>query len=162
MTVPTRDAPRRAAAAPVREAPDEARGKTPTKGDELQSGAAVGQTSQRGRGFSTGLSSGGGAGSGVRLDVADFCCPEYVKKMVEQIQAKWDSRGTEVPGVVWMKFTIQRDGTLTDIAVEESSRFQALDLRAHRALLATRRLDPLPAAFPNPTLTAYLGFEYQR
>jgi outer membrane biosynthesis protein TonB len=162
MIVPKREAPKRAAAAPVRQAPEDARGKTPTKGEEVQSGAAVGQTLQRGQGFSTGLSGGGGGGGdGVRLDVADFCCPDYVKKMVEQIRANWDAR-TEVAGVVGMKFTIQRDGTLTDIANEQSSRFQALDLKAHRALLATRKLDPLPAAFPNPTLTVHLGFDYQR
>jgi TonB family protein len=163
MTVPKREAPRRAAAAPVRQAPDEARGKTPTRGEEVQSGASVGQTTQRGQGFSSGLSGGGGGGGeGVRLDVADFCCPEYVTKMVEQIRANWDSRGAEATGVVGMKFTIQRDGTLTDIGVEESSRFQSLDLRAHRALIATRKLDPLPAAFPNATLPVHMGFKYER
>ena len=39
-------------------------------------GSAVAETGARGQGF--GLSTGGGAGSGSTLDVADFCCPDYL------------------------------------------------------------------------------------
>jgi hypothetical protein len=38
--------------------------------------------------------------------------------------------------------------------------FQGLDLRSQQALLVTRIVNPLPAAFPNPTLTVHLNFEY--
>ena len=61
-----------------------------------------------------------------------------------------------------MKFTIQRDGTLTDVAVEQSSGNRALDLAASARCCLTRQLPPLPAAYPNPTLTVHLTFEYQR
>ena len=33
---------------------------------------------------------------------------------------------------------------------------------AKRALLRTMRLQPLPRAYPNPTLTVHLGFAYER
>ena len=46
-----------------------------------------------------------------------------------------------------MKFTIQRDGRLTDIALEKSSGYSALDLTAQRAIYTTRQLPPLPAGF---------------
>ena len=36
-----------------------------------------------------------------------------------------------------------------------------LDLAAMRAVLTTRTLPPLPDAFPNPTLTVKLQFEYK-
>jgi hypothetical protein len=36
-----------------------------------------------------------------------------------------------------------------------------LDLAALRAVVGTRTLNPLPAPFPNPTLTVHLNFQYQ-
>ena len=62
MTVAKPNAkPVKAPPAPVvRQAPDEARGRTPTKGKEVQTGSAVAETAARGQGF--GLSTGGGAG----------------------------------------------------------------------------------------------------
>ena len=57
-----------------------------------------------------------------------------------------------------MKFTIQRDGRLTDVELEQSSGYFALDQTAQRALLLTRQLPPLPAQFPETTLTVHLNF----
>ena len=67
-----------------------------------------------------------------------------------------------LPGVVVVKFTIQRDGRLTDTIVERSSGTLSLDQNAQRAVMVTRQLVALPAAFPNPTLTVHLNFQYQR
>lgn len=162
MTVPTRAAkPARAKPEPerVERAPDDARGRTPTRGAEPQAGSALAETGARGEGF--GLSTGGGAGSGSRLDVADFCCPDYVLLMVERIRANWNSR-TEVGGATMIKFTIQRDGQITGVSVLKSSGFAALDINAQRAVLVTRTLPPLPDQFPNSTLTVDLNFEYRR
>jgi outer membrane biosynthesis protein TonB len=61
-----------------------------------------------------------------------------------------------------MKFVIQRDGTMADIEIDQTSRNQVLDLESRRALINTRRLPPLPAAFTRPTLTVFLTFEYKR
>ena len=38
----------------------------------------------------------------------------------------------------------------------------ALDLNARRAIELTRQLAPLPAAYPNQTLTVHLTFKYMR
>ena len=161
MTVAKPNAkPVKAPPAPVvPQAPDEARGRTPTKGKEVQTGSAVAETAARGQGF--GLSTGGGAGSGSTLDVADFCCPEYLVLMVERIRSSWVQQA-EVAGSVVVKFTIERDGHLTQSSVEVSSGYATLDLNAQRAVAITRQLPPLPAAFPNPTLTVHLNFQYQR
>jgi hypothetical protein len=51
---------------------------------------------------------------------------------------------------------------LTAIEVVEPSRYAAHNLVAQRALVITRQIQPLPAAFPNPTLTVRLAFEYTR
>jgi len=143
----------------VESAPPEARGKTPTRGDEVRAGSAVAETGARGQGF--GLASGGGAGSGSTLDVADFCCPDYLILMTDRIRSNW-SQLVEVSGLTVVKFTIQRDGTLTDIISEQTSGYSSLDLNARRAVQVTRQLPPLPAAFPNPTLTVHLNFKYSR
>ena len=159
MTVPTPGAKPAKSAAPVKQAPDEARGRTPTKGEETRAGSAVAVTGARGEGF--GLSTGGGPGSGSRLDVADFCCPDYIVTMVTRIKSNWSAR-QNVSGLVIIKFTIRRDGTLEDISLEQSSSFPIADLNAQRAVTLTKQLPPLPDAFPNPTLTVHLNFEYQR
>jgi len=143
----------------VESAPAEARGKTPTRGDEVRAGSAVAETGTRGQGF--GLATGGGAGSGSTLDVADFCCPDYLILMTDRIRSNW-SQQVEVAGIVLVRFTIQRDGSLTEATVERSSGYSSLDLNARRAVQVTRQLPPLPAAFPNPSLTVHLNFQYQR
>ncbi len=144
----------------VREAPDQARGTTPTKGTEVRAGSAVAETGARGLGF--GLSTSGGAGSGSTLDiVGEFCCPDYLMLMTERIRTNWSARA-EVAGLVVIKYTIQRDGTIVSPELEKSSGYTALDVSALRAVAGTRQILPLPAAFPNPSLTVHLHFMYTR
>jgi TonB family protein len=81
--------------------------------------------------------------------------------MRTQIMGNWDQHA-EVPGAVVVKMTIQRDGRLTDVAVEQPSGYTALDLNARRAIEVTRRLAPLPPDYPNQTLTVHLTFKYER
>lgn len=160
MTVPVPGAkPAKPSAASVKQAPDEARGRTPTKGADTRAGSTVAVTGARGQGF--GLSTGGGPGAGSRLDVADFCCPDYLATMVTRIRANW-SEGQNIAGLAIIKFTIRRDGALEDISLEQSSSYPIADLAAQRAVVLTRQLPPLPDAFPNPTLTVHLNFQYQR
>jgi TonB family protein len=92
--------------------------------------------------------------------VQDFCCPAYIALMVERIRSAWQ-RNQGTPGQVLVKFTIQRDGSLTNTSVERGSGTYTLDAAAQRAILLTRTLPPLPGEFPNPTLTVHLSFEYQ-
>ena len=143
----------------VSQAPDQAKGRAPTKGAETRAGSSLAETGARGMGF--GLSTSGGVGSGSTLDVDNFCCPDYVAQMVEQIRTNWDGRA-EVPGVVIVKYTIQRDGTLSNATIEKTSGYTALDINALRAVMQTRKLLPLPGAYPNSTLGVHLNFEYRR
>jgi TonB family protein len=142
---------------PVTQAPDEARGHTPTRGAVTSAGSAVAETGARGQGF--GLSTGGGAGSDSTLDVANFCCPDYLIQMVDRIRSNW-VQNAEVHGTNVVKFTIQRDGRIGDISLEKSSGYQNLDLNSQRALFVTKTLNALPPQFPNSTLTVHLNFKY--
>ncbi len=164
VPIPSKTPPRpvaKARATPVVEqAPADARGRTPTKGAETREGSALTETGARGLGF--GLSTSGGTGSGSTLDiVGDFCCPEYLGIMTERIRTNWNPVA-EVAGVVIVKYTIQRDGAIVDSSIERSSGYSALDFNALRAVLGTRQLPPLPGAFPNPSLTVHLNFQYRR
>src|SRR5690349_22693268 len=114
MTMPTGKPLKNAPSSKVTQAPDEARGRTPTRGAETQAGSALADTGARGQGF--GLSTGGGAGSGSTLDVANFCCPDYLVLMTDRVRTNWNQQA-EVPGSTVIKFTIQRDGRLTDVAL---------------------------------------------
>lgn len=142
----------------VKEAPDAARGRTPTKGTQKAFGEALTYTGARGQGF--GLSTGGGPGSGSTLDVSDFCCPDYIATMIARIRSVWQ-QNQGASGSVLIKFTIHRDGRLADVEVERGSGNTLLDTAAQRAVLQTRTLNPLPAQFSNPTLTVHLNFQYQ-
>jgi protein TonB len=161
MTVPIPNrTPTKAPPPPqVAQAPDDARGRTPTRGAETRTGSAIAETGARGQGF--GLSTGGGQGSGSRLDVADFCCPDYLVLMIDRVRANWVSRA-EVSSEAIVKFTIQRDGTITGAEVEKTSGYTALDIAALRAVLGARQLPPLPAGYPNPSLGVHLNFQYTR
>jgi TonB family protein len=155
MALPTKNA--RRVKPQTQEAPKEATARTPSTG-QPQEGSTRVDTGAKGQGF--GLTSGGGAGTSVQLDVANFCCPEYLSQMVTLIQRNWQSN-QGIAGSVIMKFTITRAGTIENVQVERSSGFLAHELTAQRALLLTR-LPELPIQFPNPTLTIHMTFEYQR
>ena len=92
----------------MKQAPDEARGRTPTKGAQPAFGSAIADTGVRGQGF--GLSTGGGAGTGSSLEITgDFCCPEYLATMITRIRAAWN-QDQGASGMSLIRFTIQRDG----------------------------------------------------
>jgi TonB family protein len=81
--------------------------------------------------------------------------------MLDAIRAQWDSKQQAV-GTAMVKYTIQRDGKITAVQLEKSSGYPTLDFMSTRAVQATRQLQPLPAAFTEPSLTVHLAFNYER
>lgn len=158
MIEPKKTAPKKAETK-VEQTTKTPKGRTPIRGEELREGSAVSAApSARGQGF--GLSSGGG-GTGSVLHTANFCCPEYIAQMLEQIRANWNAN-QGATGLTVVRYTIQRDGRLTDIQVERTSGYPALDFMAMRALQLTHQIRPLPSAFTEPSLPVSLTFEYTR
>jgi len=161
MIVPTKAPPKKTPPPPVKQAPREATVRaTPSTGAEIQKGDANANTGSRNQTPFGGVSTGGG-GVGPRLDVANFCCPQYLVTMQERVLRNWESRQQSL-GTTGVVFVVQRDGSLTDVTVEKTSGNAQLDFLATRALLLTRQLPPLPAEYPNQTLRVHLTFEYQR
>jgi outer membrane biosynthesis protein TonB len=133
-------------------------GRTPTQGTEVNHSTA--RIDTQGSAFGSGLATGGGGGGAARTDVGDFCCPEYLQTMQRLIRANWQEKQGQV-ATNTVKFVIRRDGTITDIVVEKGAN-PYLDIASQRALMQTRRLPPLPAAFTLDHLTVHLDFEYKQ
>jgi TonB family protein len=157
MALPKTDTRKTPPRTPPRRAEDSKSRETP-KAAQASEGTAVAQTGATGQAF--GLTTGGGGTMGF-LDVANFCCPEYLATMMQLIQRNWN-RNQQATGDTQVKFTIQRDGRLTGVEVEKPSGYLALDMSAQRAMLVTRQLPPLPPQFTEPTLTVHLIFRYER
>lgn len=133
--------------------------KPPTTGRQVQTGTSAVETGARGIG--AGLTVGGG-GDGAQLKVdSDFCCPAYLQEVVSRISAVWRSVQPE-HGTTVMKFTIQRDGRITDIEPESSSGSSLLDRQSKATLMdAALHLQPLPAEYSPDHLTIHLSFPYR-
>ena len=81
--------------------------------------------------------------------------------MVDLIKRNWNpNQGAS--GQVQVKFTIRRDGVVSDVQVEKSSNVSMLDLESQRAILKTKTLPPLPREFTPDTLTVHLVLDYHR
>ena len=134
--------------------------KPPTTGAEIKSGAARVKTGGAAIPFG-GLAQGGGGGGDVKLDVQNFCCPEYIVLMRQRIQQQWNPR-MGATGQPEVKFTIRRDGMITQVELSKSSGQALLDLEARRAVLNTAQLPALPREFTGNHLTVYLVFDFRR
>lgn len=135
-------------------------GRTPTQGAEITKGVARTQTDSTAQTTVGGLATGANGPPGAKTDFADFCCPEYLTTITRIIYGNWQQH-QGMTGSATVKFTIRRDGTIADVAVEQTSN-QYLNLPSLRAMQATQRLPPLPAAFTGDHLTIHLEFDYLR
>jgi len=158
MVMPDPKARAKPAAQTPAKTPEDAKGRKPATGPEVRPGSAVAETGGQGVGF--GLTTGGGSGPGGHLDVGNFCCPEYLETMRMLITRNWRSQ-QRAQGTVQVKFTIQRNGELTEVELEKRSGYFVLDTEAQRAILLTKQLPPLPPAFTEDHLTVHLIFQYK-
>jgi outer membrane biosynthesis protein TonB len=133
-------------------------GSKPTQGAEVKAGTAKVETHSA-TPFGSGLATGGGAVPGAYTDYADFCCPEYLAMMSSQIYGNWQSKQGQAGSNV-LTFTVRRDGTITNVLVEQGSN-DFLIRASQRALAVTRQLPPLPGAFTGDHLTVHLAFQYK-
>ena len=129
----------------------------PVTGQEVTKGTSAAETGVKTP--APGITVGGGGGAFTTL--VDFCCPEYANEFVAMINKNWD-RNAPVAGETTITFTISKDGTLSDPIVTKSSGNALLDIQSRSAVRRTKKVSPLPAAYPNPSLTVHLVFPYIR
>src|SRR5262245_12911831 len=142
---------------------DKSTARQPVTGSQVRTGDARVDTGAPPVPFGglTRAAGGTSAGAAVMTDYANFCCPDYLNKMVDLIKRNWN-QNQGAAGQVQVKFTIGRDGTITNIELEKPSNISLLDLESQRALAKARTMPPLPREFPENTLTVHLIFDYHR
>jgi protein TonB len=91
---------------------------------------------------------------------------EYAESMVGKIRVHWYEEmpmpllQTGMKGVVTIRFTIHRDGTITDVTIITSSGIAPYDYAAKKAIELASPLKPLPADFPKETEHVTAMFYY--
>ncbi|MDQ3283957.1 MAG: TonB C-terminal domain-containing protein [Acidobacteriota bacterium] len=90
---------------------------------------------------------------------------DYAQSMVSRIRVNWYANmpqliRTGIGGVTTIRFTIQRDGRLTDITVLRSSGHPPYDFAARKSIELSSPLNPLPKDFPNATERVTAMFYY--
>jgi TonB family protein len=102
------------------------------------------------------------AGATVRVDDKDFRFAYYLEIIKERISGNWSPppiTGTADGMISTVYFKISRDGTVSDIKVEESSNLDLFDRSATRAVNLSNPLPPLPAGFKGKWLGVHFEFE---
>jgi TonB family protein len=91
---------------------------------------------------------------------------EYAESMVGKIRVHWYEEmpmpllQTGLKGVVTIRFTIHRDGSITDVTIITSSGIAPYDHAAKKAIELASPLKPLPADFPKETEHVTAMFYY--
>ena len=82
----------------------------------------------------------------------DFKFAYYIDQLLSSIDAKWQrpTLGDNVRCII--SFRIQRDGSITELTVAESSGYNSFDLAALRAVQNASPFAPLPRAYRNDSL----------
>jgi|GEM_PF-1010653 len=123
-------------------------------------------TGQAAASGSVGLGGGAAQGGLVGMDGLDTRFSWYLDLVVSRISSVWeepylDSRFGKTYRVT-VYFVIHRNGSLSDVRVEESSGVDMLDLSAVRSIREAAPLPPLPQEFRGDHLGVHFWFEYER
>jgi len=86
--------------------------------------------------------------------------PAYYVQAARSALQRYFSVPAKMERTCQVEFTIQRNGTLTNIRVVRSSGMPNLDELALRAVRDTEKLGPLPASFKAPSVTTTVTFDF--
>lgn len=92
---------------------------------------------------------------------------DYAQSMVSRIRVNWYANmpqlfRTGLAGVVTIRFTIHRDGRISDVTILESSGHPPYDQAAKKAIEQSSPLRALPQDFPNPYERVTAMFYYNK
>jgi TonB family protein len=137
---------------------------------EPKAGSVAGTGSGSGSGVRIGTGSGSGSGFGSsyasKIGVSNFPFTWYLQIIVEKISNNWFESLVD-PGVsgtfhVTVYFRIHKDGHISGLKVEETSRIRSLDLSAQRAIQTSAPFPPLPKDYEEEYLGIHLIFEHSK
>ena len=152
--------------------PDTTKKKPETKKAEKKSDREVPSTDIRktdAKRDSTLLGGGGGgagagsAAGGVTLDGGDFPYASYINRMRQKIATAWEvpagSAGVPLKAVVY--FRANRDGSVSNVTIEQSSGMPLFDRSCQRAVLQAAPLPPLPREYRDEYVGVHFPFVYE-
>ncbi len=101
----------------------------------------------------------------ISFETSWFDWGPYAQSMVSRIRVNWYANmpqliRTGIGGVVTIRFTIQRDGRISDTTILKSSGHPPYDFAARKAIELSSPLQPLPSDFPNPNERVTAMFYY--
>jgi len=99
----------------------------------------------------------------VQLDADDFPFAHYISRMRRKIAASWrvpeGSQGEDRFCRIY--FRVHRDGSVTEVSVEESSGLFMFDQSAQRAVVQAAPMPPLPREYSDAWLGVHFSFAYR-
>ena len=110
----------------------------------------------------SGTTAGAGAGNGVgglTFDQPGFNYPYYYERVKIAIETNWFKPTATIPTSPVVHFSIQKDGTITDVELVTSSGLPFVDRAAVRAVVAASPLPPLPGDFLGGRVSLSVLFE---
>ncbi len=96
------------------------------------------------------------------FDAADFPYAYYIGRMRRKIAARWRApSGTPDAATCRVYFRVHRDGSVSDVGVEESSGIFLFDQSAERAVITAAPFPPLPREFSDAWLGVHFTFAFR-
>ncbi len=115
-----------------------------------------------------GLGSGSGSGSGLadQIGLSNFPYQYYLEIIMDRVSGSWFT-SLVTPNLsgnfqTTVFFKIYKNGSISDLKVEESSGVQSLDLSALRAVQNASPFPPLPKEYEDAFLGIHLIFEHTK
>lgn len=102
---------------------------------------------------------------GIVTDGVAFPYIWYLKIVERKVRDNWVTRGVDISGKSRdpvVRFSIDRDGAVSDVRLEQSSGSDALDESAISAVMAAQPFPPLPEEYPVGNLGVHFGFSYEQ
>ncbi len=101
----------------------------------------------------------------ISLDTTDVRYVSYARMVKEILMAEWtyptEAKDNLIEGHLLAFFTLDRDGSLKDLKILESSGFSILDNEALRAIKAAAPFPPFPSTITVSRLHIKAMFDYQ-
>ena len=149
--------------------------KTGEAGEAGAAEAGTGAASGSGTGSGSGIRIGGGEGPGIgpgfssafssQIGLSNFPYTYYLQIIIDKVSSNWFTSLIE-PGIsgnfrATVYFKINRDGSISDVKIQESSGIESLDMSALRAVQSST-FPALPKDYEGEFLAIYLIFEHSK
>lgn len=145
--------------------PDEPRKKPPVKKEEAKKTiptTEIRKTSEPAEGGTAGEAGAGGPPSdGISFE-HDFPFAHYIGRMRQKIAATWrPPGGSQEERACRVYFRVHRNGSVSNVSVEEPSGVSLFDQSCQRAVHESAPLPPLPREFKDEYLGVHFSFLYR-